>query len=158
MRLSLIDQLIAIVVVVCGVFAGVWLAQIVGHHDWRKGLSALFAVVFYFVFTPLIYRKFRFRPLLFPRCPHCKDANRHYQFLGIDWRRDLLKCGTCQSILEVWYDAPEEEEVSRELASFQLLWPQSWGRWRVLNLRKTAFRAQLPEHDKLADGALESRG
>ncbi len=133
MRFSLIDLLMASVIGGVGTALG---SYVLGHEPQRKlePLAILVGVIACFAVLPPIYRRLHMRPLWYPKCPSCKDKNRWYHFAEPlpRWPRDRIVCATCQTEIDLWYEPPTETEVSITTPSFQLLWPQSWGRWRSL--------------------------
>ena len=137
MRFSLFDLLIGIVVSTAGFLVGSFLARLASVEQFALLLGLPLALSAYLLITPLIYQRLHLRPLLLPRCPHCKDKNRHFWFeqSKADWPRDVIICGICKTPLELWYEPPHDANVSASMSSFQLIWPQSWGRWRVISHR-----------------------
>lgn len=109
---------------------------------WTQiALSSLVALVLYLLLTPPIYRRFRMRALWLPRCPECRDQNRHYLFAPhFDWPLEVISCPVCDTVIELWYEEPAASR-SKAKYRFRLLWPQSFGRWQ-----------RLPDND-CVDGA-----
>ena len=142
------DLMIAIVISAGGAWAGTLMAPIVGHPAWSMALGLLLAMGFYLVFTPLLYRRLRMPPLNLPRCPQCRDANRHFWIGRISWPRAEMMCAICGRISELWFEAPETPQISREMPSFLLVWPQSWGRWRALSSRNWFQHRQVEAYRK----------
>ena len=137
MRFSLTDLLIAMGTTLTGTFIGVMAAHSIGRPQWDILSALIFGLLAYLLLTPLIYRRFKLRPLLFPQCPKCKDKNRGYYFASAkpDWPKDHITCAACQTDIDLWYEAPKHQLPSAPKHSFQLLWPQSWGRWRNVSKR-----------------------
>src|SRR5262249_54765324 len=79
--------------------------------SWALGL------MIYFVVSPLIYQRFHWRPLLYPRCPACKDANRQFRFpcAKPNWLREEVTCFPCGYRFELWYEAPKMINAYRPL-------------------------------------------
>ncbi len=135
MRSSLSDLIIGIVTGSLGGIAGATLARLAGLEHLLLFMFWAFAIPAHFVITPLIYRRFHLRPMLVPRCPRCKDRNRwfYYEKRKPDWPRDVIICSVCKNALELWYELPQDAHVSETMPSFRLVWPQSWGRWRIIS-------------------------
>ena len=133
-RLSLRDLLIAMLF---GLGAGISSAQLS-----RVGAPAsplleivpwLVALVTYLVASSFIYSRLRWRPMWYPLCPTCKDADRLFRFPSVKpaWPREEISCCKCGSVIELWYqEGVNTVSQSGSLPSFTLLWPRSWGRWR----------------------------
>ena len=134
MRFNLLDLLIGIACGVFGAVSGVSLARLANSEHLFLFLSSLLALLVYLLVTPSLYRRFHLRPMLYPLCPHCKEKNRWYWFekTAPDWPRDVVTCSNCKQSLELWYEATETVQVSTDLLSYQLVWPQSWGRWQAI--------------------------
>lgn len=133
MRFNLIDVLIGVALMSIGPL----LALVILGPESRRlllPLGLLFGTVTYLVLSPPLYRRFRMRPMWFPKCPTCKDKNRWFYFTKPkpDWPRDLSICSGCRADVELWYESPKDADVSSTTPSFELLWPQSWGRWRAI--------------------------
>jgi hypothetical protein len=139
MRFNLIDVLIGVALMSIGTLLTLF---ILGPEPRRYvlPLGLLAGLGGYFVLSPLIYRRFRIRPMWFPKCPACKDKNHWFRFVERkpDWPRDRIVCSACRAKLELWYEPPKDEDVSTTAPSFELLWPQSWGRWRPIVRRSNA--------------------
>lgn len=139
MRFSLLDLLIGIGCGTApGACVGFFIAGLSGHKHLALVMALSLALVSYFLITPSIYRWFHLRSLVVPRCPHCHEKNRWYWYekAKADWPHDVIMCATCKNTLELWYEVPQDAEISTTMPSFQLLWPQSWGRWRMIADKK----------------------
>jgi hypothetical protein len=134
LRFSLLDLLLSGLISTLGLLLGVFLTRFAGVERFELFFGWLMALLAYLLMTPPIYRKLHFRPMQFPRCPHCKNMARHYWFEKPlpDWPRDVIICAICKAPLELWYEVPEAAKVSETMSSYQLVWPQSWGRWRAI--------------------------
>jgi hypothetical protein len=137
MRFSFLDVLLTGFVSTLGLFLGMFLVRFAGVERFELFIDWLMALLAYLLITPSLYRKLRLRPLHLPRCPYCKDMARHYWFEKplADWPRDVVICAICKAPLELWYEVPEAAKVSETMSSYQLVWPQSWGRWRAITHR-----------------------
>jgi hypothetical protein len=135
MRFSLFDLFIAAAVTSLGFQVGLGLARLAGPEPVWRLLALAFALIAYFLLTPFIYRRLHLRALSVPLCPHCQDRNRHYWYESprFDWPRDVVICSNCKVALELWYERPQEADMSAVMPAFQILWPQSWGRWQLIN-------------------------
>jgi len=127
MRFSLSDLLIAIVCILVGCLAAQFLASAAGIANLPLFAGVALGVLAYLALAPWIYRRFRRRPLLLPRCPRCKDRNRHfgYEKATPDWPRDVVVCAACGTSLELWYESPRRSDISASMTSFELIWLQS---------------------------------
>lgn len=135
MRFSIFDLFIGIVVsTLLALLAEFLLHRFAAIKQLILFLGFSLAVPSYLLITSLIYRKFHLRSLLLPRCPHCKDKNRHFWFEKpqFEWPRDVIICAICKTVVDLWYELPQDANVSTSRPSFQLKWPQSWGRWRAI--------------------------
>lgn len=133
MRFNLIDLLIGVALMSIGPL----LALVTLGPESRRlmlPLGLLSGTVAYLVLSPPIYRRFQIRPMWFPKCPACKDKNRWFKFVERKPRRprDCVVCSVCHADVVLWYEPPKDTDVSATKPSFELLWPQSWGRWRPI--------------------------
>lgn len=78
MKYSLSDLIIGIVASSFGSIAVSALASFSGFEPLGQFMLIATGILSYFAITPLIYRKFHLRPLMLPRCPHCKDKRRWF--------------------------------------------------------------------------------
>jgi hypothetical protein len=144
MRFSLLDLIIATLSLLLGAIVVILVAHLAGHDHLSESVLLLGGIpvglAFYLTVTPLIYQRFHLRPLLFPKCPQCQNKSRSYWFAKgeFNWPRDVIVCPRCQTSIELWYAPPKSENVSLTMPSFQLQWPQSWGRWRYLVRKENA--------------------
>lgn len=133
MRFSFGDLLFAIA---CSSIGAAPAEAIMSHADmgWRSELAAgiVAGAGVYLILSSFVYRRFRLFPLLLPRCPICRDANRHYFTVARRWPRETVMCAICQATIELCVATDREPEAS-DRPRFQLLWPYSFGgRWRRL--------------------------
>lgn len=85
----------------------------------------------YLILSSLIYRGFRLFPLLLPKCPNCRNANRHYFSLDRRWPTEMVECANYHSSIELYVTPTVYEPGTRGGLRFQLLWPYSFGgSWR----------------------------
>jgi hypothetical protein len=86
----------------------------------------------YFVISSAVYRYFRILPMMLPRCPVCRDANRHYWSIVRDWPTEVIKCANCNTEITLHVDH-EATRPAREnpVHYYALQWPYSLSfRWR----------------------------
>jgi hypothetical protein len=136
--MDLRDLLIAMATFMVGLFVVQGIYHVLGFTVPRSslvkialGISAGLAI--YLAVTPVIYQRLRMRPMWYPLCPTCGDKNRFWAFgtTKPDWPREMVRCFSCGTVLELWYGpVPSGSEPSEESPSFSLIWPQSFGRWR----------------------------
>lgn len=136
MRFSLVDLVIWIVLELLGCAVVALGARFAGHGHLSgmtlQTLGVPLGVLFYLLFTPPIYRRFRLRPLFLPKCPHCKNRPFRYAVTENRWPRTVVVCGECGNMTELWRMPPASKDVSLTMPSLLLIWPQSVGRWRII--------------------------
>src|ERR1700722_1231759 len=140
MRYSLIDLLIAVACYafgVIGTLSVVKRAPFFAHSNSSVLLAFVFAILvstlIYCVITPPIYRQFRLWPLFLPKCPHCRAPERCYRITESHWPCFIVVCTHCQKSSEQWWRRPSMADVSKTVPSLLLSWPESIGRWRLIN-------------------------
>ena len=126
MRFNLIDVLIGVSLMLVGTS----LTHFTLGFEPRQYLlpaGLLAGAITYLLLSPLIYRRFRIRPMWFPKCPVCKDKNRWFRFVDRkpNWPRDRIVCSSCSADVELWYERPNKADVATTTPGFELLWPQS---------------------------------
>jgi hypothetical protein len=152
MRLSLRDLIIAILLLL---FGAAVLTALLGRErasEWLLLEIARWfgAVVIYLAASALIYNRLRWRPMWYPLCPTCKDANRLFRFSSVRpaWPKEEITCRNCGSLIEVWYDdGLKTVDKSAALPSFALIWPQSLGRWRRVDYHSTRVGPNEAPHN-----------
>jgi hypothetical protein len=123
MRFAFVDLLLAIAISCCGDIllmpvAGVW---------W----GAAFALLGYLIVSSPLYRLLHFYPLLLPKCPFCRDLNRHWRTVHREWPQEIIECGICQRRLELCCGPRLRTKTLSTSARYELQWPYSiGGRWR----------------------------
>lgn len=134
MRFGLPDLLVSIVAFVPGCFLGRFITQTYFAGQLESVIPWLTGLVTYLVITSPLYRWFHVRPMLMPRCPHCRHKDRFYYAPRVqpNWPVGELICAKCENRLELWYEEPHPTPPNRGLVRFKLLWPYSFGRWRQL--------------------------
>lgn len=132
MRFAWLDLLVVTAICLLGLLLWAILESAIGTGFRYHWLQVSFVVMIYVVFAPLVYRGFRIRPPILPRCPQCGDANRRYVLAAKteDGPFDVIVCTSCNETVQIWYRAPKSARVAKSFPSFQLVWPYSWGRWR----------------------------
>jgi LSD1 subclass zinc finger protein len=133
MRFTLIDLLIAIACVAAGFLAGSLPAHWAGHPHLRPLFGIPLGVLAYLTLTPPVYRRFRLRPLLVPRCPHCRTLPERYGVVASEWPREVVFCSSCRGLCELQY-RPGAARLAPDPAVPRLVlgWPQSVGVSRVV--------------------------
>ena len=87
--------------------------------------------ILYLSFTPLIYKHFHLKPLLFPKCPVCFNNHRHYQWTDKNWPSIIVKCSNCNSSIQLIFEKIDNSRQHDKTPTFLLRWPQSVGcRWK----------------------------
>jgi hypothetical protein len=143
MRLRVHDLLIAIAAVLLGMFAVQGICYVLGFPLARLSameyaLGIVAGVALYLVVTPVIYQRLHMRPMWYPLCPTCRDKNRFWAFEAAksSWPRENVRCFTCGTTLELWYGPrPNDSGSSINAPTFALMWPQSFGRWRRIDVK-----------------------
>jgi hypothetical protein len=137
MRFSLIDLLIAIACIALGCFAVAGVGHLLGYEQLSQARTELFGVpvgvIFFLVFTPPIYRRFRLLPLFLTVCPHCKRRPPGYHVGESRWPRVVVACGNCKQTIDLWWSPPSPGDISPTTPSLLLVWPHSIGRWRLVS-------------------------
>ena len=136
MRLTLIDLLVLVGVFVAGPAVDISLCQFLGHPDVAPlGVGSGFLVAV--VLASLMYRRFHFRRLYLPRCPHCRKRPELYGIAGGGWPREILVCGSCRGVCQVLYDGKlSAEDVSSEVPTLRPHWLYFVGLWRPILSQK----------------------
>lgn len=113
-------MLIAMTRTLAGTLISVLAAHIIGRPQWDILLALISGALAYLLLAPLIYHRFKLRPLMFPQCPKCKDKNRGYYFASPkpDWPHDRITCTACQIDIDLWYEAPKQKPSSASKPSF----------------------------------------
>jgi len=94
-------------------------------------VSVVASLVLAVIVSSWVYRRFRLSPFLLPRCPHCRDLNRHYWTESGPWPMESIVCDNCQVRIELCHDNTKCQWSDLDLPRFQLLWPYSiGGRWQ----------------------------
>ena len=136
MRFSLFDLLVAIAVFSLGVLIVVAAAHWAGIAKPSivvvELLGIPFGAVLYLFITPPIYRRFRLRPLLLPKCPHCQKHD-GYHVEKQQWPKVAGSCLHCSQPVELLWRQPVPEDVSKTTPSLHLVWPESIGRWLLIS-------------------------
>jgi hypothetical protein len=143
MRFSLPDLLIATAALLLGLFAIEGIYRGVDFPLTRLSplgfaLGIVAGLAIYLAVTPVIYQRLQMRPLWYPLCPTCRDKNRFWAFESVkpNWPRENVRCFTCGTTLELWYGPiPIGSESSARAPAFALIWPQSFGRWRRIDIK-----------------------
>jgi hypothetical protein len=139
MRFAVRDLLIAATAFLLGIFAIQTTCRTVGfamRESIGIALGTIAGLAIYLVATPVIYQRFHMRPLWYPLCPICRDRNRFWAFKTAmpNWPRENVRCFTCGTILEIWYNpTPNDSRPLAKAPTFALIWPQSFGRWRRID-------------------------
>lgn len=133
MRLTLIDLLLLLGFLLGGPVLGDLLCRWTAHPELRPlGVGAGFVAGL--ASASFFYRRFHFRPLLLPRCPHCRRRPELYGVAEGGWPREVVVCGSCRGVCHLWYvrNGPAEE-VSAEVPSLTPRWPYFIGLWRTVS-------------------------
>jgi hypothetical protein len=133
MRLSLIDLLVLTFLSAVGLFVGLSVFHFSQLAD-SPFVLAFMLLGWLIVVLPgasLIYRRFHFRPLFLPRCPHCHKRPDRYEISKSGWPREVIVCALCRGTSELWY-APRAgpAETSSAIPSLSLRWPYFIGLYR----------------------------
>jgi len=103
----------------------------IGDPRVRFLLAFLMMFLAYFVVSSPLYRWLHSQPLLLPRCPICRDRNRHYRTIHLDWPEEVIECATCHARVLLCLDGRKCGSRRSEPIQFCLKWPYSFGgRWR----------------------------
>jgi hypothetical protein len=142
MRFSLLDLLIGMTAVLFGTLGAEGVAHMFGFAMATSpptgiAVGIVAGVAIYLIATPGIYQRLRMRPLWYPLCPTCKDRNRFWRFEAAKpkWPREDVRCFSCDTRLELWYGPkPTDSASGFTTPTFVLIWPQSVGRWRRIDV------------------------
>jgi hypothetical protein len=128
MRLSLIDIVIFGVLFLIGAGAA-WVIACLTNPQWFGLFGLLCGAVSILLCASPIYRRFCFRPLFLPTCPHCQKRPDSYTIVDGGWPREVLACSDCNGSCELWYDT-KLQLPSASLPSLRLCWPYFLGRYK----------------------------
>ena len=139
MRASLFDLIIAIAFTAIPVMIVAWLFPPKSQFEAVVTMVVwplVSMVVFWLPTSSFLYRRLQIRPMYLPKCPACRDANRHYFTVSMKWPQERIECAICQQQIDLQLDRSDEEPSQADVPSFRLFWPYSFGgRWqRVLRL------------------------
>lgn len=129
MRLTLIELLIFLGLFVPGAVIGFAVALVLAP-DWIV-CTAIGGVAAVVLLAPLIYRRFHFRPLFLPKCPHCRKRPEGYWIAESCWPREIVVCQACSGQTELWYQPGERTDFAG-LPRLRLCWPWFVGIWSEL--------------------------
>jgi hypothetical protein len=143
MRVGVLDLLIAMAAFMFGTLAiqGIYYAFDVAmtrSSPTGIALGIVAGLAVYLIATPIIYQRLQMRPLWYPLCPTCRDKNRFWAFEAAkpNWPRENVRCFTCGTTLELWYGpVTNGSESLIRIPTFALIWPQSFGRWRRIDVK-----------------------
>jgi hypothetical protein len=143
MRLGLIDVLIF--VVLSGVGAG--LAPLPRHffHWYPAGIAVLIgAVIPYIIIAPFLYRRFRFLPMLLPRCPCCGKRPDKYDLAPNVYPRIPMRCTNCNGVFVCWFNGKPTSEETWETPVLTLNWPYLFGRYKRTEKPEPRAQPRIP--------------
>jgi hypothetical protein len=132
MRFSLIDLLLFIAFAGITSAIGTGLALSLAPHipipitiiaTWLIGIFAYLATA-----CPL-YRKFRWKPLLLPRCPCCNKRQEGFHFIPA-WPRVIYKCPSCNGEFVIWHNGQIADSETWDKPVLTLSWPYVFGRYK----------------------------
>lgn len=143
MRFAMRDLLIAMTAILLGTLAIQGIYYVFGFASTRSSpIGIAFGMVagltIYLVATPVIYQRLHMRPLWYPLCPTCRKKNRFWAFEAAKpkWPRENVRCFTCGNTLELWYGSlPNDSGSLIKTPTFVLICPQSFGRWRRIDVK-----------------------
>lgn len=130
MRFALFD---VIVVIAIGTISAALSHSVLPVADpyGRLLVAITSGFVAYVVVSSPLYRWLHLYPLLLPKCPICRDRNRHYWSVQRDWPREVIECAICHSRIGLCLDQSKCGACRSQEIHFCLKWPYSTGgRWR----------------------------
>ena len=137
---TLIDMLFVIACMMIGSLLSLWLIRHIPGRDIPVGLRP---IAFLLVFPPFpgmciylalvcpVYRAFRFRPLLLPKCPGCGVRRGSYDILSRGWPSITAQCPGCKGEFKVWFNGKPGKEETWERPVLTLNWPYIFGRYNI---------------------------
>ena len=128
MRYSLIDLLIAIAFIGLGSGLGGCFAHD-GPHSFGFLAGGFVGACAYVAAICPIYRRFRFLPMMLPRCPCCKKFQDGFHFTRA-WPRVTYRCPTCNGEFVIWHNGKVAGEETWEKPVLVLKWPYAFGRYK----------------------------
>lgn len=127
MRLTLIDLMIVLVLLNLGTAPCLLL-----KHLFPEAILLGFPLGIVFVLWggSWLYRRLKLRPMLLPRCPHCRAQEKFLpvDLLGSRWR---MICCNCRGAFIYWTSTPPLEYRPGALAEVQVGFPYLFGPTRV---------------------------
>jgi prepilin-type N-terminal cleavage/methylation domain-containing protein len=148
MRLGLIDLLIAGVVVNAGAVAA--LPLYLAFPSWMTAAAIpACGLCLYLALAAPIYRRFRFLPMLHPRCPCC-GKSQGYQFVP-SWPRVPFQCVSCKGWFVIWLNGRIGDGETWETPVLVLKWPYVFG-WYKKALGTTALQQTSFSHNSKRSG------
>ena len=146
MRFSLIDLIIFTAFAGISSAAGLQLSDVLQPQipgiicmaaAWVLGLLAYLAAA-----CPL-YRRFRWRPLLLPRCPHCNSQKDGFQ-LSQAWPRINYKCLSCSGEFVIWHSGRVTEDETWDKPVLAIKWPYVFGVYKRMSKHLSGIRLNVP--------------
>jgi hypothetical protein len=140
MRVSLIDVLIALAIVIVGAliamsifYVMVLACGLILPSETSEAVvipaSMIAGICFYLALAAPIYRHFRFLPMLLPRCPCCEKRQEGFHFLP-DWPRIRYRCPQCDGEFVIWHNGRPTDEETWDNPVLVLKWPYVLGRYK----------------------------
>ena len=130
MRMTLIDLLVSVFGL--GLIATTCLSLVQPNSSYLLLPLVLVGTgAIYLAIASAIYKKKHWRPLILPRCPHCRRIH-SLEILGAGELRELVRCTSCRGTFVADYGSRSVLPAELEKYFIQkLVWPQFIGRWKL---------------------------
>jgi hypothetical protein len=94
--------------------------------------GCVFGFLLYLAVAAPIYRTFRWRPMIHPRCQCCRNFQAGFYYTGT-WPRIVYKCPTCTGEFIIWFNGKVGNTETWDKPVLALKWPYVLGRYKKMN-------------------------
>jgi len=137
MRFSLIDLLIAIVLIAIGAVLGRSLASDLPAY-LRPIAEPFFGICVYLALIYPIYRRFRLFPIVLPLCPCCGNFQNGFHIIHGGWPHVTFRCTSFNGEFIIWYNGKPSDQETWDKPILALKWPYAFGRYKRMEKPKQA--------------------
>ena len=110
-------------------------APFLPHYPLVYVLILVATIPVYIALAPFFYRRFRFLPMLLPRCACCGQWGEGFYVLD-NWPRITFRCFKCDGEFVVWTGGKVGSDETWEAPVLVLKWPYVFGPYRKVEKPK----------------------